>query len=75
MAHRKRNQQLDLVKYKEDSKKGVIFEADLEYPQELHNSHNDHPFAPEKNESLVHSLSSGKVEVFLCAAAMLSRLT
>ena len=39
---------IDLVKYKEDSKKGVILEVDLEYPQELHHIHNDYPLAPEK---------------------------
>ena len=35
---------INLAKDKEDSKKGVI----LEYPKELHDSHNDYPLAPEK---------------------------
>ena len=39
---------LDLAKNKEDSKQGRILEADLEYPQELHDLHNDYPLAPEK---------------------------
>ena len=39
---------IDLGKYKTDGKKGLILEMDLEYPQELHNSHNDYPVAPEK---------------------------
>ena len=39
---------LDLGKYKTDGKKGLILEVDLEYPQELHNSHNDYPISPEK---------------------------
>ena len=39
---------LDLGKYKTDGKKGLILEVDLEYPQELHNLHNDYPVAPEK---------------------------
>ena len=39
---------IDLAKYKEDSKKGLILEVDLEYPEELHNIHNDYPLAPEK---------------------------
>ena len=39
---------LDLTKFKEDSKRGLILEVDLEYPKELHNLHNDYPLAPEK---------------------------
>ena len=39
---------LDLAKYKENSKKGLILEVDLEYPKELHCIHNDYPLGPEK---------------------------
>ena len=38
----------DLANYKEDSKKGVILEVDLEYPQELQDLRNDYPLAPQK---------------------------
>ena len=39
---------IDLANYKKNGKKGLILEVDLEYPQELHNLHNDYPVAPEK---------------------------
>ena len=31
-----------------DNKKGYILEVDLEYPEELHELHNDYPLAAEK---------------------------
>ena len=34
--------------YHEKTAKGLILEVDLEYPQELHDLHNDYPLAPEK---------------------------
>ena len=39
---------IDLAKYKEDNEKGFILEVDLEYPDELHDLHNDYPLGPEK---------------------------
>ena len=45
---------IDLAKYKEDSKKGVILEVDVEYQQELH----DCPLAPEKMKVTKEMLSS-----------------
>ena len=39
---------IDLGKYKADGEKGLILEVDLEYPQELHDIHNDYPVALEK---------------------------
>ena len=44
----KQSDKLDMTKYKEDSKKGFILEVDLEYPNDLHDLHNDYPCAPEK---------------------------
>ena len=38
----------NLGKYTENNNKGLILEVDLEYPQELHNLHNDFPLGPEK---------------------------
>ena len=39
---------IDLAKYYENSEKGLILEVDLEYPNELHNLHNDYPLAAER---------------------------
>ena len=39
---------IDQGKHKADGKKGLILEVDLEYPQVLHDVHNDYPVAPEK---------------------------
>ena len=37
-----------LMQIKKDSPTGYILEVHLQYPQELHDIHNDYPFAPEK---------------------------
>ena len=37
-----------IMKMKQNSKKGWILEVDLEYPAHLHDAHNDYPLAPEK---------------------------
>ena len=39
---------IDLAKYHENSREGLILEVDLEYPQKLHDLHNDYPIGPEK---------------------------
>ena len=41
-------EKVDLSKYNDESKKGLILEVDLEYPEELHDLHNDYPLATEK---------------------------
>ncbi|XP_068674631.1 uncharacterized protein [Montipora foliosa] len=49
---------LDLVKYTQNSKKGMILEADLEYQEKLHSFHNDNPLAAEKIKVTKDMLSS-----------------
>ena len=49
--------ELDLAKYKDDSKKGLILEVDLKYPKKLHDLHKNYPLAPEKIKIARHILS------------------
>ena len=53
----KETNKIDLGKYKADGKKGLILDVDLEYPQELHDLHNDYPVAPEKAKVSKNMLS------------------
>jgi len=48
---------IDLAKYKEDNNKDFIAEVDLEYPEELHDLHNDYPLGPEKVKVTKNMLS------------------
>ena len=45
------------MKLKENSRIGWILEVDLEYPEELHESHNSYPLAPEKKAIGVEQMS------------------
>ena len=47
-----------LADYKDDSKKGLILEVDLEYPEELNNLHNDYPLGSEKVKVTDNMLSN-----------------
>ena len=46
-----------LMRIKNNSSTGYVLEVDLEYPQELHDIHNDYPLAPEKINIPKESLS------------------
>ena len=56
---------INLAKYKENGKKGLILEVDLEYLQELHDLHNDYPLAPEKvnNKKRSHNQLNSRKQV------------
>ena len=45
---KEQTEKLNLSKYTEDSKEGLMLEVDPDYPQELHNIDNNHPLAAEK---------------------------
>ena len=49
---------INLATYKEDSKKGLILEVDLEYSRKLHDFHNDYPLGPEKVKVTENMLSN-----------------
>ena len=46
-----------IMKMKPNSKKGWILEVDLEYPEELHDWHNNYPLAPEKKAIIPDKMS------------------
>ena len=52
-----------LMQIKKDNSTGYILELDLEYPQELHDIHNDYPLAPEKNNMPKEWLSEYFLEI------------
>ena len=54
---------IDLAEYKENSKKGLILEVDLDYPQQLHDLHNDYPVAPEKAKVSNNMLSEYCIKI------------
>ena len=51
---------IDLGSVRENNKIGYILECDLEYPEKIHDSHNDYPLCPEKIEVSSNMLSNCK---------------
>ena len=54
----------DFIKnYNEESDEGYFFEVDVQYPEKLHELHNDLPFLPERmNIKKVENLVTHKTE-------------
>ena len=54
---------LDVSAIEDDAKLGLILEVDLEYPEELHDLHDDYPCAPEKKTISPDMLSAYQKEL------------
>ena len=55
--------EFDLNKCSSNNSKGCVLEADLEYPKELRDFHNDYPLAPDKMEIKREMLSDFQLKV------------
>ena len=67
----------NLAKYREDSKKGLILEVDLEYPKELHDLHNDYPLAAERitvNEDMLSDYCKKIAKKYKISTGLVSKL-
>ena len=68
---------INLTMYEEDSEKGFIAEVDLEYPEELHDLHNDYPLAPEKvkvTNDMLSKYSKDIAEKYGISTGLVSKL-
>ena len=61
---------INLADYKDDSKKGLILEVDLEYPEELHDIHNDYP----QTDSMLSNYSKNIQKKFNISTGLVHKL-
>ena len=70
-------EEVDLSKYNDESEKGLVLEVDLEYPEELHDLHNDYPLAAEKikvTEDMLSPYSREIAEKFKVKVGLVKKL-
>ena len=67
----------NLAYFLEDDDEGIILEVDLEYPEELHDLHNDYPLAPEKikvNKNMLSEYCKKISEKFNISSGQVNKL-
>ena len=52
-----------ILNVKDDNERGYIFQVDLEYPKEIHDTHNQYPLCPERKKVCTNWLSSFQLEL------------
>ena len=68
---------INLANYEEDNKKGLISEVDLNYPEKLHDLHNDYPLAAEKvkvTESMLSEYSKNISDKYGISTGLVDKL-
>ena len=67
----------NLAHFSENNDEGLILEVDLDYPQELHDLHNDYPLAPEKlkvNKNMLSNYCQKISEKFNISSGQVQKL-
>ena len=54
---------IDWSQYEDDLRYGFIVECDLDYPPELHDTHNDYPLAAERVNIQIEMMSDKQEEI------------
>ena len=68
------SKEFELNKYTRNTSKPCVFEADLEWPKELRELHNDCPLAPDKIKFKREMLSYYQLKIAIFITSLLSML-